>query len=90
MKTKKLRKRFKTINFKEDYTFSLDSAKQKYSGTWKVIENKVFLSFSEKELTHLYKNTDPNNAVNAYLTETETIQLNDRVGMVQSNILIFK
>jgi sodium ion-translocating decarboxylase beta subunit len=82
------KKRFKTINFKEDYTFSLDSAKQKYSGTWKVIENKVFLSFSEKELTHLYKNTDPNNAVNAYLTETETIQLNDRVGMVQSNILI--
>lgn len=85
---KETKKRFKTINFKEDYTFSLDSAKQKYSGTWKVIENKVFLSFSEKELTHLYKNTDPNNAVNAYLTETETIQLNDRVGMVQSNILI--
>jgi len=82
------KERYKSFTFKNDKTFTLDSAKQKYSGTWKLIENKIFLDFKEKEIIHLYRNSDPNNAVNAYLTEDETVLLGQRTGYIEDNTLI--
>ena len=69
------KERYKTFTFKKDKTFALDSAKQKYSGTWHISENKIILEFNDKEIVHLYKNKDPNSMSNDYVTENEILSL---------------
>jgi len=80
--------RYKTFSFKKDGTFTLDSAKQKYSGKWQISDEKLFMSFNPKDLVHLYKNTDPNSSSNSYVSEYETITLNKRIGVVKDGQLI--
>ncbi len=77
-KSPKTVKRFKTISFEEDYTFILDSVKQRFSGSWNVSNGKVHLRFKNKEVTRLRKNTDPNNQASGYFTFKEDLKLNDR------------
>lgn len=43
--------RYKTITFKRDFTFVLDSVKQAYVGTWEMSENNVLLHFRDKKIT---------------------------------------
>ncbi len=82
------KERYKTFTFKKDKTFALDSAKQKYSGTWYISENKIILEFNDKEIVHLYKNTDPNSMSGAYVTENEKLSLGIRTGYISDGILI--
>ena len=42
---------YKTITFYQDRTFSLDSIKTKYSGTWKIIANTIYLEFNDSDIT---------------------------------------
>ncbi len=81
------KERYKTFTFKKDKTFALDSAKQKYSGTWYISENKIILEFNDKELVHLYKNTDPNSRSGAYVTENEILSLGIRTGYISGGVL---
>ncbi|MBN2774794.1 MAG: hypothetical protein JXR31_11125, partial [Prolixibacteraceae bacterium] len=75
---KNLRKRLKTFEFNNNHTFLLDSAKQRYTGKWEIRDNEVYLSFNEATLTHLKKNTDPNNLSAGYNTKSESIRLPGR------------
>ncbi len=77
-------KRYKTFGFKADNSFVLDSAKQRYTGRWTIVDNKVHLHFNSKVATHLRKNTNPNASSAGYLTEEEELQLSDRVLVFKS------
>jgi len=81
--------RTKTLSFKSDFTFVLDSAKQKYSGIWAVDQDLVSLSFNEKKITHLFKNTDPNNLANEYMTSEEMVKLPTKTGKITDGKLSF-
>ncbi len=79
--------RFKTFQFNIDGTFELDSAKQKYNGTWSLNENNIYLIFKTKKITHLYRNNDPNKSSTDYSTVTEEVKLPDRQGIISENQL---
>lgn len=72
------KKRFKTFGFEDDQSFILDSAKVRYTGHYEIEDGKVHLSFNPVKVTHLHKNTDPNNQ-GGYVTTEETVTLPDRV-----------
>ncbi len=76
-KTPRTTKRFKTFGFEDNMTFLLDSAKQRYSGHYKISDDKIYLRFNPTKLTHLRKNTDPNSTA-GYQTVDETITLANR------------
>ncbi|WP_054722860.1 hypothetical protein [Marinifilum fragile] len=51
-------KRYKTIEFKKDNTFTMDSIKQRFTGRWVLNGTNLTMTFNPKEVTHLQKNTD--------------------------------
>ncbi|MGQ8335267.1 sodium ion-translocating decarboxylase subunit beta [Sunxiuqinia sp. A32] len=71
-------KRYKTISFNEDYHFTMDSLKQRYTGKWAVENGKIKLTFFPKTVTHLFKKTDPNSQSNDYVTSDEVLNLGNR------------
>src|SRR5690554_4213686 len=71
-------KRYKTFNFTSDYTFTLDSAKQRYTGRYRISENEILLEFNPVVVTHLRTNMDPNVSATDYRTQQETVTLSDR------------
>src|SRR5690554_3640667 len=71
-------KRFKTFNFNPDNTFTLDSAKQRYTGRYTVSGNEVQLEFNPVVITKLSNNLDTNVSTTDYSTERETVQLTAR------------
>ncbi len=79
--------RFKAFKFNSDGTFELDSAKQKYNGTWELKGNNILLRFKPKKVTHLYRNTDPNKSSANYSAVDEIVNLSDRTGTVSEDEL---
>ena len=79
--------RYKTFTFEDDNTFTLDSSKRKYTGTWVLSDNKITLNFKPVTVTHLYKNTDPNNSSNNYVSKKEILNLSERNGNIKDNVL---
>ncbi len=71
-------KRFKTFTFENDGSFVLDSAKQRYSGHFKIIDDNVELKFNSVPITHLRINTDPNRT-GGYHTSRDMVTLPSRV-----------
>ncbi len=71
-------KRYKTLSFSSDYTFTMDSLKQRYSGKWNLDDGKIVMDFNPKVVTHLNKNMDPNAQTNAYVTTDELLNLGTR------------
>ena len=71
-------KRYKTLSFASDYTFTMDSLKQRYSGKWVLDNGKIVMDFNPKVVTHLNKNMDPNAQTNAYVTTDELLDLGTR------------
>lgn len=71
-------KRFKTFNFIANNTFTLDSAKQRYTGRFSVQGNQILLEFNPVVVTRLRTNMDPNTSSSDYVTRTETVQLSPR------------
>lgn len=88
-------KRFKTFGFEENQTFILDSAKQRYTGRYSIADGKIHLNFNPVNVTHLRKNTDPNNQ-GGYQTINEQVTLPDRTltytadGTLQGDGFIYK
>lgn len=71
-------KRYKTFTFSGDYTFTMDSLKQRYTGTWTTDGETLTLIFNKKTVTHLGKKTDPNSQDNSYVTTDEVLNLGKR------------
>jgi carboxybiotin decarboxylase len=71
-------KRFKTFNFIANNTFTLDSAKQRYSGRFRIQDNNIILEFNPVVVTHLRRNMNPNTSSTDYVTVQETVILSDR------------
>ncbi|MDD4227219.1 MAG: sodium ion-translocating decarboxylase subunit beta [Mariniphaga sp.] len=71
-------KRYKTFNFEADNTFTLDSAKQRYTGRYTLSDNQVILEFNPTVVSHLRKNMDPNTSSTDYQSVQETVRLPSR------------
>ena len=78
-------KRFKTFNFTPNNTFTLDSAKTRYTGTYRISGNEVVLEFNPVVVTHLRTNMDPNVSATDYRTVQETIKLSGRTLYLNSD-----
>lgn len=71
-------KRYKTFGFTDNNTFTLDSAKQRYTGTYRISGEEIDLEFNPVVVTHLRSNMDPNTSSTDYRTVQETVKLPDR------------
>jgi len=71
-------KRFKTLTFERDGGFLLDSAKQRYSGHYKISGDNIVLNFNNVPVTQLRTNTDPSKQ-SGYDIQTNQIKLPDRI-----------
>ena len=80
--------RYKSIDFSEDHSFVMDSAKQRYNGEWQIEDETVVLKFDPKKIVHLYKKSDPNDLSGGYRTEEEILELGTRSGKIVGNELI--
>ena len=80
--------RYKTITFRKDGNFVLDSAKHEYPGNYRIEGNTVFLEFDPSKVIHFSRNTDPNNNSSGYVTSPEIIQLAPREGKIVGNQLV--
>ncbi len=80
--------RYKTFTFKKEKNiFIMDSVKQRFTGKWDIKNNKIYLYFDVKKVTHLSKNTDPNSMSNAYSTVDENLKLKDRVATIEKDLM---
>ena len=80
-------KRYKTLTFSNDYSFTMDSLKQRYTGTWTINGGNLVLNFNPKTITHLNKNRDPNTLDNSYVTNDEVMNLGERTLQVKDGKL---
>ncbi len=71
-------KRYKTFSFESNNTFTLDSAKQRYTGRYRISGDQIILDFNPVVVTHLRKNMDPNTSSTDYRAEPETVKLPQR------------
>jgi carboxybiotin decarboxylase len=78
-------KRYKTFSFESNNTFTLDSAKQRYTGRYRISGDQIILDFNPVVITHLRKNMDPNTSSTDYKTELETVKLPQRSLYVTSD-----
>ena len=93
--TMKTVKRYKTFEFKKEIingvianVFIMDSIKQRYSGSWRVEENRLYLAFNSKMVTHFSKNSDPNATSYRYETTDELLELPNRVMVFSNGLLV--
>ena len=80
-------KRYKTLTFSDDYSFTMDSLKQRYTGSWTVNGESLVLKFNKKTITHLNKNKDPNTLDNSYVTNDEVMDLGERTLQIKDGKL---
>jgi len=70
-------KRFKMLTFEENGSFILDSAKQRYTGRYYLDNNQISMEFNSVQISHLRKNTDPNQ-VSGYNVSNHMVKLPNR------------
>lgn len=80
--------RFKTIIFREDGTFSMDSAKHDYRGKYYIDGENIRMVFESTTVIHYSKNTDPNTSSRGYKTTPENLQLPVRSGKIVGDKLV--
>ncbi len=86
--------RNKTLTFKNIIvkgikvnTFILDSAKQKYAGTWEISNDTIILHFKAKPTVHLGQNLNQNATSSCYALSNDTIYLKDKIGIIKNGVL---
>ena len=79
-------KRWKTIIFHEDMTFTMDSAKKDYVGKYEINGNEVYLHFYPIEIQNFGKN---NAGIDSYLIDIDTLELGTRIGKIDGDQLNF-
>lgn len=80
--------RYKTYSFLDNGTFTMDSIKQRYTGTWKLNGDTVVMSYNPKVITEFKQNLDPNGN-GGYLTHDVTVNLGERKAWFAENMLHF-
>jgi len=74
--------RYKTIDFSEDGTFTMDSIKQRYTGSWVLNGNTVKMTFNPRNITELSKNTDPNGVEGEFRKTIVRVDLGVRIAKI--------
>ncbi|MGL5683692.1 MAG: sodium ion-translocating decarboxylase subunit beta [Marinifilaceae bacterium] len=82
-------KRLKIYDFRHDGTFTMDSIKQRYNGSWRLEGNKVIMTFSPREVVQFSKNKDLNGNHDDYYREAVTVELGTRVATLNGDVLAF-
>ncbi|MGB5988292.1 MAG: sodium ion-translocating decarboxylase subunit beta [Marinifilaceae bacterium] len=81
--------RYKIHQFREDGTFTMDSIKIRYSGTWTIDGANVTMNFKNQNVVHFSKNLDPNSQGSSYATQKDVVKLGTRIAKVNGNTLVF-
>jgi len=81
--------RYKIYQFNENGTFTMDSIKQRYTGTWEMEGNTVIMLFNPKKITEFSPNLDPNASGQGYITKDVMVNLGERKAVVTPEILKF-
>lgn len=81
--------RYKIYNFEVDGRFTMDSIKQRYTGTWQVVGNKVIMKYNPKKVVNYASNLDPNATSYSYLVTEKMVDLGTREATVANGELIF-
>ncbi len=81
--------RYKIYCFYDDGTFTMDSIKQRYTGTWQMEGNQVSMKFNPKKITEFSPNLDPNASGQGYVTHDITVNLVDRTALLEGDMLNF-
>ena len=81
--------RYTIYQFNENGTFTMDSIKQRYTGTWEMEGNTVTMSFNPKKITEFSPNLDPNASGQGYVTTDVMVNLGERKAVVTPEVLKF-
>lgn len=81
--------RYKTYSFFDDGTFTMDSIKQRYTGTWQLEGDQLTMNFNPKKVTQFSPNLDPNASGQGYVTTDVIVELGTRIATVRDNQLEF-
>jgi len=81
--------RYKIHQFKEDGTFTMDSIKIRYSGTWKLNGTNLIMNFKPQKVVHFSKNLDPNVQGSSYASEKDVVQIAPRTATLEGETLVF-
>lgn len=81
--------RYKVYSFYKDHKFSMDSIKQRYTGTWQLEGNQVIMTFNPKKVTEFSNNLDPNASNQGYVTHDIMVDLGTRTGTINGDNLVF-
>ena len=81
--------RYKVYSFYDDGTFTMDSIKQRYTGTWQLEGNKVIMTFNPKKITEFSPNLDPNASGQGYVTTDVMVNLGIRTATINGDVLEF-
>lgn len=80
--------RYKTYTFFKDGTFTMDSIKQRYTGTWTINSDSVIMNYKPKKITEFSPNLDPNGN-GGYLTKDVMVELGIRKAIMSNDMLKF-
>lgn len=80
--------RYKTYTFFKDGTFTMDSIKQRYTGTWATNGDTVAMNYNPKKITKFSPNLDPNGN-GGYLTNDVIVELGTVKAFVTKDMLKF-
>lgn len=81
--------RYKTYQFNDNGTFTMDSIKQRYTGSWQLEGNTIIMSFKPKKITEFAPNLDPNASGQGYVTKDVMVDLGVRRAIVTPEMLKF-
>lgn len=79
--------RFKTLLFRADGTFMMDSAKFEYRGHWHVENTTVVMDFLPATVVRYSRNVDPDKLGSFYVTTEEIVDLGERRGYIENGTL---
>lgn len=80
--------RYKTLIFRQDGSFVLDSAKQEYRGRWDVQKGTLHLEYEPTIVVRYSRNIDPDAVGYFYVTTRDTVDLGVRQGKIENGKLI--
>jgi len=77
--------RYKYLKFKEDGHFYMDSAKTRYTGTYEIVGDRVYLTYVPQKIASFSRNNDPNNRSGGYKITEKIVELGTREGYINEN-----
>lgn len=81
--------RYKIYSFSADGSFTMDSIKQRYTGTWVLNGNQVIMTYNPKKVVNYSANLDPNATAYCYITKEKIVELGTRVATIENGELVF-